>query len=121
MNKNLEKFNEIVDSFKNYIDNWNSYGAKPISDKLAKDSKSILEKLIENDLIPSGLYPTDESIIFEFKINSNRNILELYEDDDVVLVLKDDIDKYYDFNLTDIITAIEILKNHIELRIKRNK
>ena len=114
MNNPLERFNSLIESFKDYR---SSDFLKPLSIFLIDNSKNILSSLIENNLIPSDIYPTDESIIFEFKVDSNRHQLEIFEDSDVVLVLKGVNTIYLDFILSEISTAITVLKNHIEAQV----
>ena len=114
MNEHLEKFIQRLDSFKEYNDNWNSYGAKPISVPLIETCKGVLKTLIDNEVVPTFIFPTDESIIFEIIRNhDSRCMLEVFEDDDIVLVLIskfEEPDAYIDYKLNGILPAITKLK-----------
>ena len=86
----------------------------PFSVPLIETCKGVLKTLIDNEVVPTFIFPTDESIIFEIIRNhDSRCMLEVFEDDDIVLVLIskfEEPDAYIDYKLNGILPAITKLK-----------
>lgn len=69
---------ELLDSFLQLPENWNTYGAKPFETKLIDKAKQVLATLS----IPPQIFPTGRnSIQFEYEQNSNYLEFEIYEDE----------------------------------------
>jgi hypothetical protein len=83
-----------------------------LPNKLCKSALNMLDKFYNSGIMPSLNYPTDESIIFEFKKDGYRHAVEIFEDDSVVFVKRGIENKYIDYSLFD---EVEIISNVLEL------
>lgn len=74
----LQKNIELINSYKNLDDNWNSYGASKFSESVIDKALSILYFLsIQPDVFPTGR----NSIQFEYEKNNGDYLeFEIYED-----------------------------------------
>jgi hypothetical protein len=69
-----------IDSYEKLPDNWDSFGAGPISSVAVSNAKLALKRFRELGAVPALVSPTsDNSVLFEFQDEDKRVLVEFFE------------------------------------------
>jgi hypothetical protein len=93
MQQEFQTIRERIRSFRYLPDDWDSYGAGPLSETTIKSALALIDRLDLLDIVPEKVAATaDDSIFISYSSRGMRREWEIFEDGENVLIEIDSCD-----------------------------